>query len=134
MGEGAGDMDARAFNTLSQWFDRHKTRPSSSDFDPTRPVDIARTTNGLVSDLRRACEMAVGELGGDKGGLEQSQTLFGHEDGLVVVWSDLIDRIRPLVSLFSSTSRKIPRSAVALRTDPIGDWGTRGGVLKAVGG
>jgi len=78
--------------------------------------------------------MAVGEPGGDKGGLEQSHTLLGHEDGLVVLSSDLIARVRPLISSFSSTSRKIPRSAVALRTDPIGDWGARGGVLKAVGG
>ena len=120
IGEGAGDMEARAFNTLSQWFDKQMTRPSSSNSEASRPVDMARTTRGLVAGFRRAFERSVGEVGGEVVGLEHNQTFLGHEDGLTG-GSDLILDKRPLESSFSSTSRKIPRSAVALRIDSIGD-------------
>jgi hypothetical protein len=127
MGVTAGDNDARAFNTLSQWFDRHMTRPWSSNSDASRPVDIARTTRGLPPNLRRAIEVSVGEVGGDRGGFEHSQTLLGHEVGLVIVWVDLMNSSRPLTSSFSSTSRSTP-SSVVLPVDSLGDGFDRGGV------
>ena len=113
-------MDARAFKTLSQWLDKQMTRPSSSNSEASRPVDMARTTSGLPPGFRRAFEISVGDVGGDVVGLEHSQILFGHEDGLTGGSDLTLDR-RPLKSSFSSTSRKIPRSAVALRIDSIGD-------------
>ena len=96
------------------------TLPSSSNSEASRPVDMARTTSGLLPGLRRAFERSVGEMGGDVVGLEHSQMLFGHEDGLTG-GSDISLDSRPLDPSFSSTSRRTPRSAVALRIDPMGD-------------